>query len=141
MPAWIRALLATPPQPMTPLARYTFWNGVGYMAVGFFVYLMPGATEMAGGPALAGGEVGMTRIAGLCVMIIGWFYCMGARTNADSFGLATVADRIAVPFLLAPLVLFWDVELMTIAAFAIVDPTLALGAYLIWRKQSLQETS
>jgi hypothetical protein len=65
----------------------------------------------------------------------GVMYVFGARTRADSFALSTVADRIAVPALLLPPYFTGQVPPGPIFAFALLDPLLALGAYLIWRPQ------
>jgi hypothetical protein len=46
-----------------------------------------------------------------------------------------VADRIAVPALLLPPYFTGQVPPGPIFAFALLDPLLALGAYLIWRPQ------
>jgi hypothetical protein len=58
---------------------------------------------------------------------------MGARTRATSFGLATVADRMLVPFFLLPVSFVWGVDPHIIVPFAVLDPILGLGAYWIWR--------
>jgi hypothetical protein len=60
---------------------------------------------------------------------------MGGRTRADSFALATVADRLLIPFLLLPL---WRLDLVApgmVLPFVVLDPLLGLGAYAIWRSE------
>jgi hypothetical protein len=121
----------------TPLSRYTTWNGGLYLAVGLLLYAWPGAAQgLMGMPPFQASEAGLVRVSGFSLMVIGWFYVMGARTGADSFGLATVADRVLVPIFLVPLAASGAVDLRLVLGFIILDPLLALGAYLIWRGQS-----
>lgn len=135
MPTWLRAMLAPPPAPLTPLARYTLANGLFYLAFGLAVLVWPGVTELLGAAPLIGPAEGLARVVGFSLMVIGWFYVMGARTNADTFGLATVADRIVVPFVFAALVLWGGVDPYLVGPIAVLDPTLALGAWWVWRRQ------
>jgi hypothetical protein len=60
---------------------------------------------------------------------------MGGRTGAASFGLATVADRALVPVFLLPLLALGEAPASLVLPFAILDPALALGAFLIWRAE------
>lgn len=135
MPRWIQVLFSTPEEPLTPLARYTQVNGVLYMLIGSFLYVLPGAMGPMGGRPLVGQEESMLRVVGMAVAIIGWFYVIGGRTNRDSFGLATFADRILVPVLLAPILLFGDIDPMLVLPFAILDPILGIGAFVLWMRQ------
>ena len=81
-------------------------------------------------------DVGSIRALGMALMIIGWFYVMGGRTGKASFVLATFVDRLLVPALLVPL--WWLGELAGVVAlpFAILDPVLGIGAYLLWRREA-----
>jgi hypothetical protein len=129
-------MLETPPGSPGALSRYTFWNGVVYLLVGATMYLVPGLVRMLLFMApFAGHEEGYMRLMGVAVAIIGWFYVFGARTGAASFGLATVADRVAVPILLLPLYFAGQVEAGLVVAFSTLDPVLGIGAYLVWRRQ------
>src|SRR5687767_6214226 len=101
MASFLRALLESPAP--TTLSRYTEWNGRVYLGFGFIMYVWPGVLQLSGAAPFQGGEEGMARLLGFTVMVIGWFYIMGARTRADSFSLATIADRMLVPFFLLPL--------------------------------------
>lgn len=133
---WWRCMLETPTGSPSALSRYTFWNGAMYVVVGAALYLAPDMVRrLLLMMPFSGHEEGYLRLLGVTVAIIGWFYVFGARTRADSFALATVADRIAVPALLLPLYLTGQVPAGPIFAFALLDPLLALGAYLIWRRQ------
>jgi len=60
---------------------------------------------------------------------------MGGRTRADSFGLSTVVDRLLVPVVLVPLWLLGTAPPGIVLPFAILDPLLGIGAYLIWRRE------
>lgn len=133
-PSFFAALSATPDTPASKLSRYTMWNGVLYLLLGGALFVLPGGVHQAI-MGVAADQVGNVRLVGMCVGIIGWFYVMGARTGATSFGLATVVDRAAVPFLLGALVVAGEVTLQQVIAFAVLDPLLALGAFLIWRAE------
>ena len=136
MRSWIGVMLSRP-ESLTPLARYTQYNGVFYLAIGLFMFAVPGAMEMVPGVTpFEGQEQGLVRLIGFTMAIIGWFYVFGGRTNADSFGLATVGDRLLVPFFLVPLGLTGAVDGMLVYPFAVLDPALGIGAWLIWRRQS-----
>ena len=131
--SFFQTLMASPPS--TPLSRYTALNGAFYMAFGALTYAWPGVVQVVlMGAPFAGREEGMMRLAGFTVAVIGWFYVMGARTRAASFGLATIVDRALVPVFLLPLGLSGAVEPMVVGTFAVLDPLLALGAFIIWRR-------
>jgi hypothetical protein len=136
MPRWIEVLFSTPDEPLTPLARYTQANGLLYLTLGLMIYAWPGAMGLVGAGPLEGQEPALYRTLGFAIAIIGWFYVMGARTNRDSFGLATFADRILVPFFVLPLVVTGQVDPMLVLPIAILDPILGIGAFVIWKRQS-----
>lgn len=136
MPRWIEVMLSTPDEPLTPLARYTQVNGFLYLALGLVVYAWPNVMGLVGAGQLEGQEPALYRIVGLAIAIIGWFYVMGARTNRDSFGLATFADRILVPFFVLPLVFTGQVDPMLVLPVAILDPILGVGAFVLWKRQA-----
>ncbi len=136
MRRFVRVLLAPPPEPMTPLARYTQANGVFYLALGLGLYLFPGAMGAAGAGALTGQEPALVALLGMAIAIIGWFYVIGARTNRDSFALATVVDRLLLPFFVAPLLLLGRIDPMLVLPLAVLDPVLGLGAWMIWRRSA-----
>lgn len=133
MPAWLRGMLASPPE-LSPLARYTVANGLFYMGFGGLLYLWPAAIALLGARTPAGEVAGLVRLAGLMLGLVGYFYVMGARTNADSFSLATILDRVVVPVLLLPLALWGGVDPMLVLPFAILDPLMAFGAWWIWSR-------
>ena len=135
--SWWQCMLETPAGPPSTLSRYIFWNGALYLLLGATLYLVPEiARKLLFMEPFAGREEGYMRLVGVAVAVIGWFYVFGARTRADSFAMSTVGDRIAVPVLLLPLYFTGQLEAGPVFAFALLDPLLALGAYLIWRRQS-----
>lgn len=129
--AFFRALWASGPS--TPLSRYTAANGLLYVAFGAVVYAWPEVTHLIGADDFRAGESGLVRVLGFVMLVIGWFYVMGARTRADSFGLATVLDRVLiVPVFLMALVVTDTVDAGLVVPFAILDPVLGLGALAVW---------
>ncbi len=130
------ALWFQPAGPHSQLSRYTVVNGVLYLAIGAALYLLPASVliRLFILDHLAGYEEGLARAVGVAVAVIGWFYVMGGRTRADSFGLATVLDRLLIPVLLVPLWLLGMAAPGMVLPFAILDPLLGLGAYAIWRR-------
>jgi len=131
-------LWSQPPGPHSRLSRYIIANGVLYMAIGASIYLAPVAMleRVFFLPPLTPLEQGLLRALGSVAAIIGWFYVMGGRTRAASFCLATVADRLVVPFLFVPLWLMGLGPPGLVFSFSVLDPVLAIGAYVIWRRES-----
>jgi hypothetical protein len=131
------ALWLQPAGPRSRLSRYTVANGVLYLAMGAAIYLLPASMliRLFFLDHLTGYEEGLVRAVGVTVAIIGWFYVMGGRTRADSFGLATVVDRLLVPVLLVLLWLLGMAPPGIALPFAILDPLLGIGAYVIWRQE------
>lgn len=121
--------------PSTPLSRYTTANGFFYIAMGVTLYAWPGVAQtlMRAAP-FEGGAEGLVRMLGATLAIIGYFYVFGGRTGATSFGLATVIDRAIVPLFLLPLAYTGAVDPHITVPFAILDPLLGLGAFIIWKR-------
>jgi hypothetical protein len=134
--SFLAALWATPAEGLSPLSKYIVANGVLYMLLGAGLYLGAGpALELAatlGAPALT--DVGLARVAGMAVLFIGWFYVMGGRTGAVSFGLGTVVDRLLLPAFLLPLWWLGELPALFAVSFCVLDPLLALGALWLWRR-------
>lgn len=126
------------PEPLTPLARYTVANGLLYLAIGvtLFFAARPIVALVAAVEGFVVTDVGLVRVAGMAVAIIGWFYVAGGRTGAPSFALATVADRAVVPFLLVPLWWIGEAPALLTLPFAVLDPALAIGAWWLWRRDA-----
>jgi hypothetical protein len=74
------------------------------------------------------------RVVGLTLLVIGWLYVFGGRTGAASITASSVVDRlIFVPTVLVPLALA-GVFPNSLLAFAVLDPLLAIGAWLLMRR-------
>lgn len=120
----------------TPLSRSTVWSGVFFLVNGALLYAWPGAAQTLFFAApFQGQEAGLVRMLGLVLAVVGWFYVMGGRTGSDSFGLATVVDRALLPLFLVPLALTGAVDAHLALPFAVLDPLLGFGAFLVWRRQ------
>lgn len=111
-------------------SRFTILSGLAYMASGLLLLAWPGAVQVLfGDPAFAGREAALVRLLGMTVLVIGWLYVFGGRSGGRQFVAATVLDRIiVVPLVLVPLIVA-DVFPHTLAAFAALDPVLALTAW------------
>ena len=135
MSRFFAELLSLPEAGLSTLCRYIVWNGYLYLAAGLALLVLPeGAHELLFRADLHGFERGFVRVVGLTVAIIGWFYVMGGRTGSTSFALATVVDRLLVPFVLVPLAVAEAVPALAVLPFAILDPVLAVGALVLWRR-------
>ncbi|MAE29922.1 MAG: hypothetical protein CMJ87_13220 [Planctomycetes bacterium] len=136
MPEWLRVMLSRPGEPATPLSRYTVANGFLYIVMGLTFFAAPALMVfLPDVDPFQGVEEGLVRVLGFTITIIGWFYIFGGRTNADSFGLATVGDRLLVPLFLVPLAITGQIPVSLAAAFSVLDPVLGIGAYVVWRRQ------
>ena len=132
--SFVRALLHTP-SPSTPLSRFNTLCGFFYLGVGLLNYFWPANLQATlHTAAFAGREEGLMRLTGFSLAVIGYFYIFGSRTRSESFGLATVVDRLLVPAFLLPLGLSGAVEPVLAYAFSILDPVLGVIALLIWRR-------
>ncbi len=131
-PGFFETLLAKPAKPLSRLARFTSAQGIFYMAMGGAMIFSPAELLTTLNGISPDGQ-GLFRVVGFTLSIIGWFYFIGGRTGATSFGLATVADRVVVPFAAAGFVLAGQATLQTVLPFAILDPLLAFVAWRIWR--------
>jgi hypothetical protein len=89
-------------------------------------------------PPFAGHERTLTRVIGMMLAIVGWFYYFGGRTGGRQFVAATVVDRLVlVPLVLIPVALSGTFP-NVMFAFAALDPLLALVA---WRLLARSEGS
>ena len=133
--SFLKTLLAQPPP--SPLSTYTTWNGVLYLVMGLSIFAWPGQVQLIfGADPFEAGEGGLMRVIGFTVAVIGWFYVMGGRTGAASFGLATVVDRLLVPAFLLPLGASGIVDMHLVVPFAVLDPVLGVGAFLVWKRST-----
>ena len=138
---FLEALWHTPE--LSRLSRYTMYNGMVYMGLGAAMLTLP--IDWLGIPMMqeswVGREEGYFRMMGLCLGVVGWFYYMGGRTGAESFGLSTVVDRALVPFVLGGLWAAGKVTLPMVVGIGVLDPVLAFGAWWIWSSEEAGEPS
>ncbi len=129
--------LSEAPERLNWASRFTILNGLLYMGSGLLMLAWPGAVQtLFQDPAFVGNEGAMTRLLGMTVTVIGWFYVFGGRSGGRQFVAATVLDRIVlVPLVLVPMI-WMGVFPHTLALFALLDPTLGLIAWwLLAREQ------
>ena len=106
--------------------------GAFYMATGALVMVWPGMAQvLMADPEFVGHEAALMRVLGMCVLVIGWLYFFGGRSGGRQVVAATIIDRIVlVPIVLVPTALA-GVLPHTLLMFAIVDPALAVIAWLL----------
>jgi hypothetical protein len=131
----IRDLLEKPPT-LSIASRYTVSNGILYLGIGVALIAWPGAIQtLFRDRAFVGQEAALMRLIGTTVAVIGWFYLFSGRSGARQLVAASVVDRLLVPVILVPLALAGVFPHMMLA-FAILDPSLAIGAWLLLARQS-----
>jgi hypothetical protein len=118
-------------------SKYAVMNGFIYLGAGALLIVWPGAVQMLlRDPAFVGHEGALFRVIGMAVAVIGWLYVFGGRSGAQQFGPASVLDRVVlVPVVLVPLVIA-GIFPHTLGAFAIVDPTLGIGAWALHNRKT-----
>lgn len=130
--AWAQLLFSRAP-PHTPLTRYTLWNGVLYLLLGVTLLVWPGFGQVVfRAPQYQAGEAGLVRTIGMLLAIIGYLYVFGARTGQDRFAVSTILDRLILPFLLVALILAGQLAPELGVPFAILDPALGIGAWMVF---------
>ena len=83
----------------------------------------------------AGHEEALFRVIGLTVMVIGWLYLFGGRSGGRQTVAASILDRwILVPIVLVPIAVS-GVFPHVLLAFALLDASLALGAWILRRRR------
>jgi hypothetical protein len=125
------------PNALSTASRYTAMNGILYLGSGALLLAWPGAVQtLFMDPAFVGREEALFRVLGMTLAVIGWFYLFGGRSGARQIVAASVFDRLAlVPAVLAPLAMA-GVFPHVFTTFAIIDPLLGLGAWLLLRRES-----
>ena len=84
--------------------------------------------------AFVGNEAALIRVTGMTVMVIGWLYLFGGLSGGRRIVAASVLDRVVlVPLVLVPLAIA-GIFPHFLLAFAILDPTLGVGAWLLLRR-------
>jgi hypothetical protein len=129
------------PTTLSTASKYTLLNGLLYLGAGALFIVWPGAVQtLFMEAAFVGHEEGLFRVIGLTLGVIGWLYLFGGRSGAKQIVAASVIDRlIFVPAVLLPLAML-GVFPHLFVALAVLDPALALGAWVILnRKTALQK--
>lgn len=136
----IGALLEKPAN-LSTASRYTAMNGLIYLMTGVLFIVWPGSIQTLFRDAdFVGHEEGLIRVIGLTVTIIGWMYLFGGRSGARQAVAASVVDRLVfVPVVLIPLALAGVFPHMLLT-LAILDPLLAIGAWVLLRKNAVRVT-
>jgi hypothetical protein len=85
--------------------------------------------------AFVGHEGALFRVIGMAVAVIGWLYLFGGRSGARQIVAASVLDRLVfVPAVLVTLALA-GVFPHVLLALAVLEPTLALGAWMLLARE------
>ena len=124
--------LLRPTPDLSTLSKYTVLNGITYLGSGVLFIVWPGATQTLFGDAdFVGNEGALIRVIGLTLVVIGWLYLAGGRTDSREFSAATIVDRLVfVPIVLVPLVAA-GVFPHLFLTLAILDPLLAIGTWAL----------
>ena len=127
----INDLFESPAQ-LTVVSRYTALNGFLYLGAGVLLIVWPGATQtLFMDAAFVGHEEGLIRMIGLTIVIIGWLYLFGGRSNSRQIVVSSIVDRLLfVPIVLVPLAIA-GVFPHFLLTFAVLDPILAIGAWAL----------
>ena len=128
------------PANLSTESKYAVMNGYIYLAMGATFIVWPGAVQtIFMDRPFVGDEGAIFRVAGAALGVIGWLYVFGGRSGARQFGPAAILDRVVlIPAVLGTLAIA-GVFPHVLGAVAILDPTLAIIAWVIRnRKPSLQ---
>jgi hypothetical protein len=125
------------PASLSTASRYTVMNGFIYLGAGALLIAWPGVTQtIFMDRAFVGDEEALIRVMGMTVAVIGWLYVFGGRSGGRQVVAASVVDRwVLVPAVLVPLALA-GVFPHLLLAFAILDPLLGIGAWLLLRAKT-----
>jgi hypothetical protein len=124
------------PSGLTTASRYTALNGVIYLIAGATLVVWPGVVQtLFREAAFVGHEGALMRVIGLTVVVIGWLYLFGGRSGAKQFVAASVVDRLVfVPLVLLPIA-FAGIFPRLFVAFALLDASLAIGAWWLMHRK------
>ena len=113
-------------------SKYTAMNGLIYLGFGALVLVWPGMVQtIFRDTAFVGNEAALIRVMGMTVIVIGWLYLFGGLSGGRRIVAASVLDRVVlVPLVLVPLAIA-GVFPRFLMAFALLDPTLGIGAWLV----------
>ena len=127
-------LLETPPN-LSSASKWTAMNGYVYLSLGALFIVWPGAVQtIFRDDGFAGHEEALFRVIGMTVAVIGWLYLFGGRSGGRPTVAASILDRwILVPAVLVPIAMA-GVFPHALLAFALLDASLALGAWVLRRR-------
>jgi hypothetical protein len=127
-------LLEKPPH-LSRASKWTTLNGYIYLSLGALFVVWPGAVQtLFRDGEFAGHEEALFRVLGMTVMVIGWLYLFGGRSGGRQTVAASILDRwILVPVVIVPIAMA-GVFPHALLAFALLDASLALGAWILRRK-------
>ena len=112
------------------------YQGILYCAMGFLGLLAPSVFPVIlFMEPFDVSEMPFVRLAGVALLIIGYFYIQIARTNLGFFVSVSILDRIILPVVF---IYLWSCGLRRniCILFAIMDPTLALMTLKSWSKKA-----
>jgi len=124
------------PASLSRASGYTALNGLIYLGSGALLIAWPGAAQtLFMEQAFVGHEEALIRVLGMSVAVIGWLYLFGGRSGGRQVVAASVIDRLVlVPAVLVPLVIA-GVFPHLLGTFAVLDPSLAIGAWVLIRRE------
>jgi hypothetical protein len=122
------------PSNLSRASQWTAMNGYIYLSLGALFVIWPGAVQtLFRDDEFAGHEQALFRVIGMTVMVIGWLYLFGGRSGGRQTVAASILDRwILVPVVLVPIAMA-GVFPHALLAFALLDASLALGAWILRR--------
>jgi len=125
------------PGNLSTASKYTVGNGLLYLGTGALFIAWPEVVQtIFMDAAFVGHEAALFRVIGLTLAVIGWLYVFGGRSGARSAVAASVIDRfLFVPVVLIPLVIA-GVFPHVLVTLAILDPSLAIGAWVLLGRKS-----
>jgi hypothetical protein len=123
------------PSQLSRASQWTAMNGYIYLSLGALFVIWPGAVQnLFRDDEFAAHEEALFRVIGMTVMVIGWLYLFGGRSGGRQTVAASILDRwILVPVVLVPIAMA-GVFPHVLLAFALLDASLALGAWIFRRK-------
>jgi hypothetical protein len=124
------------PASLATASKYTAMNGFIYLGLGALFLLWPNAVQtIFRDEPFAGHERTLFRVIGMTVMVIGWLYLFGGRSGSRQLVAASILDRwILVPLVLVPIAIA-GVFPHIFLTFALLDASLALGAWVLRRRK------
>ena len=113
-------------------SKYAAMNGLIYLGIGILVLIWPGVVQtIFRDEEFVGNEATLIRVMGMTVMVIGWLSLFGGLSGGRRIVAASVLDRIVlVPLVLVPVTIA-GVFPHFMLPFAVLDPTLGIGAWLL----------